>query len=137
MTPTTTITTTTTTANTTTPTTTRTRVIYKNCGGVLTAPEGVIYSPNFPNNYPDNVYCEWNITTTSRIKLTPTNFDMEGYMYLCVFDWIWVYGGSFPRQWCGQMLPDPIISTGNFMRIVFRSDSGLNRRGFRLIYQPV
>ncbi|XP_040214374.1 deleted in malignant brain tumors 1 protein-like [Rana temporaria] len=136
-TPTTTRTTTTTTAKTTRTPTTSSAVIYQACGGVLTAPKGVITSPNFPNNYPDNAYCEWNITTTSRIKLTPTNFDLEGYMYLCVFDELWVYGGSFPRELCGQMLPDPIISTGNFMRIVFKTDKSLNRTGFRLIYEPV
>ncbi|XP_077323118.1 CUB domain-containing protein 2-like [Lithobates pipiens] len=122
----------------TTPTIRRTApVIYNNCGGVLTDSEGVITSPNFPDNYPDNAYCEWNIIATSRIKLTPTNFDLEGYMYLCDSDRIWVYGGSFPRKLCGQMLPDPIISTGNSMRIVFVTDKSLNRTGFKFIYQPV
>jgi cubilin len=31
------------------------------CGGYLTAPYGVIESPNYPEHYPDNAVCEWKI----------------------------------------------------------------------------
>ncbi|KAF5899716.1 deleted in malignant brain tumors 1 protein-like, partial [Clarias magur] len=31
------------------------------CGGDLTQSHGGIYSPNYPNDYPDNADCTWRI----------------------------------------------------------------------------
>ena len=32
------------------------------CGGVFTELSGDIFSPNYPNNYPTNILCRYNIT---------------------------------------------------------------------------
>jgi len=61
------------------------------CGGVLTGPEGNLTSPNYPNPYPHNAYCVWNITVPSGdITLTVTELDVEScssndYDFLKVF----------------------------------------------------
>jgi hypothetical protein len=48
--------------------------IYRNCGGILRAPRGVIQSPNFPNEFPTPIRCEWiihnQITQMTRIHFT-------------------------------------------------------------------
>ena len=35
--------------------------VFRSCGGFLSAPKGVIQSPNFPNEFPTPVLCEWVI----------------------------------------------------------------------------
>ena len=49
------------------------------CGGTLTEPRGRIYSPEFPNNYPTNVNCDWTIQLpkTSNIILSFLSMDIE------------------------------------------------------------
>lgn len=49
------------------------------CGGQFTAPTGVIHSPNYPNNYPNNQDCEWLIQVDRNhlVNLTFTDFDLE------------------------------------------------------------
>ena len=39
-----------------------------NCGGVLTALDGTIKSPNFPAPYPDNSYCKWHIVAKAKMN---------------------------------------------------------------------
>ncbi|XP_055847074.1 cubilin homolog [Episyrphus balteatus] len=41
------------------------------CGGVIHNQAGELYSPNYPNNYSSNTYCEWMVTLGSeRFKLS-------------------------------------------------------------------
>ena len=39
-------------------------VVFSQCGGRLTGESGEFKSPNFPENYPDNAKCTWEITVT-------------------------------------------------------------------------
>ena len=51
------------------------------CGGTMIATESwnEIASPNFPNPYPDNKLCEWNIITEGKksIRLSFQNFSVS------------------------------------------------------------
>lgn len=38
------------------------------CGGTLTAPRGIIQTPNFPNKFPVPIQCTWIIDASSNIK---------------------------------------------------------------------
>ena len=51
----------------------------KSCGGELTEPKGLIYSPNYPQKYPKRTFCSWNINLPkgSRIILNFLAFDLE------------------------------------------------------------
>ncbi|XP_077306324.1 tolloid-like protein 1 [Lithobates pipiens] len=133
--------------STTTPTTTTTTApalfIPNTCKGILTltAPQGIITSPNFPNNYPKNAFCQWTISTTSKIKITFTDFDVDGDMKTDCTDELYIYDSqymfaAYGRFYCGQTLPASFISRGNIMQIIFTSDSTISRRGFRLVYGP-
>ena len=58
-------TTTTTTSGTTRSSTTTSMItmstIPPNCGGEVYGPSGTLQSPNWPDKYPSNTYCLWNI----------------------------------------------------------------------------
>ncbi|XP_075175906.1 astacin-like metalloendopeptidase [Anomaloglossus baeobatrachus] len=117
--------------------------VHTGCGGNLTGPEGILVSPNYPQNYPSNAYCHWNITTTDRFKITFTDFILEGDEVNCPFDRLRIYNGRDLdimyrlRDFCGQNIPPPITSYTNTMQIVFTSDQSVEKRGFSLVYQAV
>ena len=51
----------------------------QSCGGLLTNISGVISSPNYPNNYPDNVTCTWKIAPEkSHVNLTIEDLMVSG-----------------------------------------------------------
>eukprot|EP00058_Branchiostoma_floridae_P007074 XP_002592562.1 hypothetical protein BRAFLDRAFT_68884 [Branchiostoma floridae] len=60
------------------------------CGGNLTAPSGLVTSPNYPDNYGNDANCEWTITTPvgSLIHLIFVSFHVEE-----LFDFLSVYDG--------------------------------------------
>ncbi|XP_069840146.1 protein SpAN-like [Dendropsophus ebraccatus] len=136
-------TTTSTTSTTTTTTETAIKTVLNGCGGNLTGSEGVFTSPNYPNNYPNNAKCHWNITTNTQFTVTFTDFDVENEVYSCLFDKLTIYNGrdfnaSYKlKDLCGQQLPSPIISNGNSMQFLFISDRHVTQKGFRVVYKPI
>ena len=60
------------------------------CGGELTGAWGNFTSPNYPNKYPSNMRCEWNITAPkgTHIYLHFTDFELS---YSCGYDNITVF----------------------------------------------
>ncbi|XP_012283189.1 bone morphogenetic protein 1 [Orussus abietinus] len=107
------------------------------CKFEITAPQGTITSPNYPNDYPGRKDCVWHFTTTPghRIKLMFTVFDIEPHQE-CTYDYVAIYDGDSPESltlgtFCGNKLPHPISATGNQMYMVFKSDNTIQRRGFQ------
>lgn len=49
------------------------------CGGTFVLPKGKITSPNYPNNFERNTYCEWLLKTepSHTMTLKFTDFDFE------------------------------------------------------------
>ena len=61
-----------------------------NCGGRLNLTDGIIISPNYPNNYDHRGDCVWVITvpnSNAKISLNFTDFDMESSS-TCSFDYL-------------------------------------------------
>lgn len=50
------------------------------CGGIIEATNGTITSPSFPDLYPGNKSCVWEIIAPTQFKITLnfTHFDLEG-----------------------------------------------------------
>lgn len=50
------------------------------CGGRIESPNGTITSPSFPDMYPGNKTCIWEIVAPPQYKITLnfTHFDLEG-----------------------------------------------------------
>ncbi|KAI8496088.1 hypothetical protein Bbelb_259290 [Branchiostoma belcheri] len=107
------------------------------CGGTLTTlNRGNVTSPNYPNDYGNDMTCEWLITVPegSTIRLEFSSFNTEKY-----FDILHVYDGdsdTAPRLqiFTGWMLIDPIASSSNTMFLRFVSDDRVTEQGFQFSY---
>ncbi|XP_078581991.1 CUB and sushi domain-containing protein 1-like [Branchiostoma floridae x Branchiostoma japonicum] len=107
------------------------------CGGILMVPPGgTVTSPNYPDDYGNDVTCEWTITVAegSMVLLSIENFHLED-----AFDFLTIYDrGSDTitelRSLTGQVPPTQITSTSTQMFVRFTSDHSITARGFRFSY---
>ena len=55
------------------------KVVLSQCGGHLTGDYGEFKSPNFPEKYPDNTECNWEITVPEgkKVNLTFLSFNVS------------------------------------------------------------
>ncbi|XP_053330338.1 embryonic protein UVS.2-like [Spea bombifrons] len=112
------------------------------CGGAFYAPTKNFTSPGYPNGYSVNMDCYWKITAPEgyRISLTFNEFVLESGMFgFCRYDYVKVYNGadsSSPPMgtYCGTRSLAPLVSSGNFMMIQFRSDQSNTFKGFNATY---
>ncbi|CAH0562353.1 unnamed protein product [Brassicogethes aeneus] len=111
------------------------------CGGVYTSNVGEINSPVVDGQYPNNMYCEYNIKQSldSRIKITFISFNIEDSRG-CKYDYISIHEGPDTKsptigRYCGTTLPAPYTTQSNELTILFRSDSAKTGSGFRLKFE--
>uniref|UniRef100_A0A8C6KSQ2 CUB and Sushi multiple domains 1 n=1 Tax=Nothobranchius furzeri TaxID=105023 RepID=A0A8C6KSQ2_NOTFU len=102
----------------------------------FTAPSGTVLSPNYPEEYGNNLNCVWLIISEpgSRIHLFFSDFDLEPQ-----FDWLVVKdeGLSEPATFgtfSGKDVPSQIASNGHIMRLEFQSDHSNTGKGFNISY---
>lgn len=97
-----------------------------------------IMSPNFPEKYPDNSNCQWTITgsntTHPGLEVNCPDFDLEGgscsYDYLTVIQ-IGTNGSEVQLgRFCGTTGPRKLVSATSSIKMVFRTDSYINKFGF-------
>uniref|UniRef100_A0AAX7VLU9 Cubilin n=1 Tax=Astatotilapia calliptera TaxID=8154 RepID=A0AAX7VLU9_ASTCA len=110
------------------------------CGGTFTDSEGVIISPNWPNNYNHNRQCIYLIRLPEggQVALNFTHMDLESHSG-CAFDYVEVRDGRTETdpligKYCGNTPPAPVLSSSNVLWIRFKSDSSVSRAGFRAVY---
>ncbi|KAF3819807.1 hypothetical protein GH733_015316 [Mirounga leonina] len=108
------------------------------CGGVLTGLSGVLTSPDYPDNYPNNVECHWVIHASgpATVKLVFVDFQVEGSEE-CTYDYVAVLGGPGPthgHRYCGGTRPPTLVSLGRELQVVFKSDFNIGGRGFKAYY---
>ncbi|KAL9700067.1 hypothetical protein quinque_003508 [Culex quinquefasciatus] len=115
------------------------------CGGELHSFAGQIASPNYPNSYPMNVECVWQLKAAPgnmiRLYVESINiFESDN----CNEDYLEVRESSVPGEnntdidqgtFCGTQLPPPIITENNLMKVVFTSFNAQTMyRGFKLAF---
>uniref|UniRef100_A0A671PAP2 CUB and sushi domain-containing protein 1-like n=1 Tax=Sinocyclocheilus anshuiensis TaxID=1608454 RepID=A0A671PAP2_9TELE len=103
------------------------------CGGTLRGTTGTISSPHFPSEYENNADCTWGILAEpgDTIALVFTDFQLEDR-----YDFLEISGTEAPSIWLtGMNLPSPVISSKNWLRLHFTSDSNHRRKGFSAQYQ--
>ncbi|XP_074549445.1 cubilin [Halichoeres trimaculatus] len=110
------------------------------CGGTFTDSEGIIISPNWPNDYAHNRQCIYLIRLPAgeEVSLNFTHMNLESHSS-CAFDYVEVRDGRLETdpligKYCGSTLPAPIRSSSNFLWLRFRSDSSVSHAGFRAMY---
>ncbi|XP_036871674.2 tolloid-like protein 2 [Manis javanica] len=107
------------------------------CGGFITKLNGTITSPGWPKEYPTNKHCIWQVVAPAqyRISLQFEVFELEGND-VCKYDFVEVHSGLSPDarlhgKFCGSTMPEVITSQSNNMRVEFKSDNTVSKRGFR------
>ncbi|ODM98815.1 Cubilin [Orchesella cincta] len=104
------------------------------CGGVLTAANGSITSPSYPNGYPNNVECIWLIKAApgNQVQLGFRRFEVASSDF-CNSDFVEIHEdgahGRLLGHFCGNEIPSN-ITAANQLWILFRTDSEGQAAGF-------
>ncbi|CAJ1083788.1 CUB and sushi domain-containing protein 2 [Xyrichtys novacula] len=109
------------------------------CGGELKAPSGIILSPGWPELYKEALNCEWIIEAPPGypIKIIFDKFRTE-----VNYDVLEVRDGRFPSSpligsYQGTQVPQFLISTSNFLFLLFSTDKSHSDIGFRIRYETL
>ena len=113
------------------------------CSSYLSGYYGSFNSPNYPYNYPDNKNCVWTISVPygRYVSLEFRSFSLESGSG-CRYDFVEIRDGSsaYGRvlgKFCGSARPPRIVSSGNSMRVHFRSDGSKSYQGFSARFYAV
>ncbi|XP_072240945.1 dorsal-ventral patterning tolloid-like protein 1 isoform X1 [Leuresthes tenuis] len=113
------------------------------CGETLQESTGNFSSPGYPNGYPSYTHCVWRISVTPGEKIVLNFTTMDLYKSsLCWYDYIEVRDGYWRKtpllgRFCGDKIPDVLISTDSRMWIEFRSSSNWVGKGFAAVYEAI
>ncbi|XP_032223621.2 bone morphogenetic protein 1 [Nematostella vectensis] len=111
------------------------------CGGYLNSSRGSIQSPRYPDNYPNNVYCAWQIEQRPgyAVDLLFLTLDLE-FAVNCSRDYIEVFDGpDNSSQSLGRFCSDKdvkrhVVTSGNAMLVEFVTNGRVARSGFDTSY---
>ncbi|KAL8183302.1 UNVERIFIED_CONTAM: Tumor necrosis factor-inducible protein 6 protein [Gekko kuhli] len=112
----------------------------KDCGGVFTNSQHIFKTPGYPNEYENDQICYWHIRVKygQQVQIQFVDFDLEEDTS-CMSDYLEIYDSyddvnGFVGRYCGDELPDPVVSTGNVMTLKFLSDASVTAGGFQIKY---
>nr|XP_046918231.1 uncharacterized protein LOC124498515 isoform X2 [Dermatophagoides farinae] len=99
------------------------------------------FSPNYPNNYPNDTECERVIQAPHGYQISiefRDQFSLEDSPN-CAYDYLEIrdgpYGYSAPlAKLCGPDFPRDIISNDRYLFLRFVSDDSIEYQGFRAVY---
>ncbi|XP_071844058.1 cubilin-like isoform X6 [Apostichopus japonicus] len=91
-----------------------------------------ISSPNYPDNYGNNVLCLYRVEAPVGHVITVDFLHLAVYYdRSCRYDSLKVYDGDqLVDTLCGYSIPRQIRSTGTSLKMIFRSNSYYSRSGF-------
>ncbi|XP_023016013.2 cubilin [Leptinotarsa decemlineata] len=127
------------------------------CHNTVKGYRGVIESPNFPNDYPQDEDCLWEIVVSNRnkINITFSHFELERSLTFannsCLFDYVEISYAERPSdafsdekptytkygKYCGNQNPGHLSLDSDHVQIHFVSDKLLLGSGFRLEWEMV
>uniref|UniRef100_A0A4W5KIA9 CUB domain-containing protein n=1 Tax=Hucho hucho TaxID=62062 RepID=A0A4W5KIA9_9TELE len=108
------------------------------CGGQLSGETGIFTSPNFPNYYAPNTFCEWNIQVPAgkSVKVKFSNFLLSELGQENTKDCNKDYVEINNKRYCGEPTSSPVVTSDtNTMKVVFNSDASYVDRGFSARYE--
>ncbi|XP_077347020.1 cubilin isoform X1 [Lithobates pipiens] len=110
------------------------------CGGDLHMENGAFNSPSYPENYPENLECVWNIISApgNRLALSFISFSLQSSEN-CSKDYLEIRegdsGGAFVGRFCGTSLLNNVTSiVGHILWVKFVSDGSISGSGFRISF---
>lgn len=119
--------------------------VIKVCGQLISSGSGSIESPGYPE-YQSAVECKWTFKTKPNdiIRINFVDFELEeSYKDQCSFDNVTIHLSENTSDvskmlgpYCGLSGPD-IIENRGIVIVKFRTDRGVNRRGFKFNYKII
>lgn len=113
------------------------------CSKNFTSLTGLIQTPHYPEDYPNNIQCTYSISVPPdhQVSLSLEFLDLA-YSVGCGQDVLEVWDGknesSVPiGRYCGYLFGQWVRSKGSDLRLKFTSDSSNTRRGFQLRYYAI
>ena len=103
------------------------------CVGTYKA-SNYITSPNYPQQYGNDIDCRWLISSPGGNNLTLSIFDFETQIsldILKIYEGTNIHGGVIGTH-SGNNTASPIVSNGNNMYLRFSSKSYTTYRGFKI-----
>ena len=102
---------------------------------------GIVNSPNYPDNYPNNNRKTETIKVEEGLVLSLqfTAFDIEAHS-TCAYDHLTITDGdgtALMEKNCGWVVPPAITSTSNIVKLVFITDGFDTRPGWSLSWSAV
>ncbi|XP_048584552.1 SCO-spondin isoform X3 [Nematostella vectensis] len=114
---------------------------------VVTDWTGNLKSPEFPNNYPNNISCSWVLTVSpgNRIEVTTFVLLLDSYSTedpSCPGDYLEVRQGAsrvspLIGRYCGGSVPPPFVSSSENLFMQFVTDASGSSAGFFLQHKGV
>ncbi|KAF4110807.1 procollagen C-endopeptidase enhancer b [Onychostoma macrolepis] len=115
------------------------------CGGRLTKPQGSLKTPNWPeSDYPAGISCSWHISVEPNmvieVKFEKLDLELDTY---CRYDYVALFNGGETDdsrrigKFCGDMVPDAVVTNGNELLVHFVSDLSVTASGFLAHYQSI
>ena len=103
---------------------------------------GVVTSPNYPGNYPNDLEKTETIQVEKGliISLHFTAFDIESCGSICGCDHLTITDGdgtTLMEKSCGWTLPADIRSTSNVVNLLFSTNHGLRNSGWSVNWSAV
>ncbi|XP_054756505.2 blastula protease 10-like [Lytechinus pictus] len=129
-------------APTTTTETTTNPPVVGTCGGSFDDNQGSLASPNYPNDYDNNLRCVYVIEVEAdrRVELTFADFSLEDQS-TCRWDALEIDlgdGVKVPMKMCGSEYPAAsLVSIGNRMELTLKTDGSVTSSGFRADYRVI
>nr|DBA25188.1 TPA: hypothetical protein GDO54_012746 [Pyxicephalus adspersus] len=113
------------------------------CGGDLHMENGIFDSPAYPENYPENTECVWNILSApgNRLTLSFISFSLQRSEN-CSTDYLEIREdnatGTLIGRFCGDSLPNNVSTiVGHILWVKFVSDGSVSGPGFRASFSHV
>ena len=110
-----------------------------NGGARLVAESGSLQSPNYPEDYPRDAVCSWQIEVPEGFQVVIQFQDIQLERSGNCIDYIEIRDGPNEQStpigtYCGEEKPKDIASTSNHLYIRFRSDGSDQYRGFNITF---
>jgi cubilin len=114
---------------------------YALCGGTVSGANGTLSSPNYPEQYPNDAYCEWFVEAPRGhyIEFTLTDLRLESNVNCSAGDFLEIRDvnstGTQLLMACGVDIPLGTITTSDsFAYVRFQSNGQNTNNGFRLSF---
>jgi len=112
------------------------------CGGEFGGNRGTMASPNYPDNYDNNLECVYSIEVDDgrRVELSFADFSLENQSR-CAWDSLEVDLGDgikVPMKLCGSdYIAGSLVSLGNKMKLTLKTDRSVTDTGFAAVYRAI